>query len=64
MLGIAYTDGKLVERSGKMALAWFREAVRNGYVYSYENAGDLLCEGDNTLKRNLLFGLSQYLGAY
>ena len=33
-----------------MALAWFRESIRNGNIVSYLNAGDLLYEGGVGLK--------------
>lgn len=45
LLGIAYADGgKLCKRNDRLALAWFREAIRNGNIVSYLNAGDLLYE--------------------
>ena len=47
-----------------LSLAWFRESVRNGNVASYLNAGDLLFEGGNNLKKNRMFALVNYLGAY
>ena len=34
----------LCKRNDKLALAWFRESVRNGNASSYLNAGDLLYE--------------------
>jgi hypothetical protein len=54
-----------------LALAWFREAIRNGNVISYLNAADLLYEErpgtqeeQGGLVRNRLFALVNYLGAY
>ena len=45
LLGIAYAEGgKLCKRNDRLALAWFREAIRNGNIVSYLNAGDLLFE--------------------
>jgi TPR repeat protein len=34
----------MCKRNDKLALAWFREAIRNGNLVSYLNAGDLLYE--------------------
>lgn len=48
-----------MKQNKKLALAWFRESVRNGNFVSYLNAGDLLVEMDQRL-----FGLAQFLGAY
>ena len=42
MLGGAYHAGKLVERNDRRALAWLREAVRNGNHISYLAAAELL----------------------
>lgn len=72
LLGIAYAEGgKLCKRNDKLALAWFREAIRNGNIASYLNAGDLLFEDrDGTaeekggLEKNRMFALVNYLGAY
>lgn len=54
-----------------LALAWFRESIRNGNIVSYLNAGDLLFEDrpgtqldKGGLERNRLFALVNYLGAY
>ena len=47
-----------------MALAWFRESIRNGNIVSYLNAGDILFEGGNNVKKNRMFALVNYLGAY
>jgi TPR repeat protein len=71
-LGIAYAEGgKLCKRNDKLALAWFREAIRNGNIVSYLNAGDLLYEErpgtpeeKGGLARSRLFALVNYLGAY
>lgn len=72
MLGIAYADGgRLCKRNDRLALAWFREAIRNGNIVSYLNAGDLLYEDRpgteeerGGLDQNRLFALVMYLGAY
>jgi TPR repeat protein len=64
LLGIALHEGNLTKKNDYLALAWFREAIRNGSVASYLNAGDLLHEGGVGLKRNRLFALVNYLGAY
>ena len=67
MLGIAYHEGKIFRRNDLKALSWFREAVRNGNVVSYLNAGDLLLNGEEKpqgLKRNKLFAFVNFLGAY
>lgn len=63
-IGLMYHQGTLTKRNDYMALAWFREAIRNGNVQSYLNAGDLLYEGGNNLERNRLFALIHYIGAY
>ncbi len=54
-----------------MALAWFREAIRNGNIVSYLNAGDLLYEErpgtpeeKGGIQQNRLFAFVNYLGAY
>ena len=39
---MAYAEGRLTKRNDKLALAWFRESIRNGNIVSYLNAGDLL----------------------
>ena len=64
LLGIAYHEGRLTKKNDFLALAWFREAIRNGNFVSYLNAGDLLYEGGTGLKRNRLYSLVNYLGAY
>jgi TPR repeat protein len=47
-----------------MALAWFREACRNGNIVSYLNVGELLSKGGNDLEPNMHFALGSYLIAY
>jgi TPR repeat protein len=64
LLGIAYFEGRLVKKNDYMALAWFRESIRNGNVLSYLNAGDILFEGGNNVPKNRMFALINYLGAY
>lgn len=72
LLGIAYAEGgRLCKRNDKLSLAWFREAIRNGNIVSYLNAGDLLYEErpgtqeeKGGLERSRLFALVNYLGAY
>jgi TPR repeat protein len=72
LLGIAYADGgRLCKRNDRLALAWFREAIRNGNIVSYLNAGDLLYEDRpgtdeerGGLTRSRMFALVNYLGAY
>jgi TPR repeat protein len=72
LLGIAYAEGgSLCKRNDRLALAWFREAIRNGNIVSYLNAGDLLFEDrpgsdeeKGGLQQNRLFALVNYLGAY
>ncbi len=61
----------MCKRNDKLALAWFREAIRNGNLVSYLNAGDLLYEDrpgtqeeKGGLQKNRLFALVNYLGAY
>lgn len=49
MLGLAYAEGRLVKQNKTMALAWFRESIRNGNPVSYLNAGDLLCESGSKM---------------
>lgn len=72
LLGISYAEGgNLCKRNDRLALAWFRESIRNGNIVSYLNAGDLLFEDrpgtpeeKGGLERNRLFALVNYLGAY
>jgi TPR repeat protein len=72
MTGIIYSEGQLgVKRNDRLALAWFRESIRNGNVTSYLNAADLLFEDrpgteeeKGGLVKNRLFALINYLGAY
>ena len=62
---MAYHKGELVKRDDYLALAWFREAIRNGHIQSYLYAGDLLfSEGNVGLPKNRMFALVNYLGAY
>ena len=68
---MTYADGRLTKRNDKLALAWFRESIRNGNIVSYLNAGDLLyeerpgsSEDKGGLSQNRLFALVNYLGAY
>lgn len=68
---MAYAEGRLTKRNDKLALAWFRESIRNGNIVSYLNAGDLLYlerpgtpEDKGGLTQNRLFALVNYLGAY
>lgn len=64
LLGIALFEGTLTKKDDFLALAWFREAIRNGNVVSYLNAGDILFDGGNNVPKNRLFALVNYLGAY
>lgn len=64
MLGLAYYSGINTRKNLLLALSWFREAVRNGNVSSYLNAGDILYEGGLGVKQNRMFALVNYLGAY
>ena len=58
-------EGELVKKDEFLALAWFREAIRNGNPAPYVEAGNLLYEGDpKVIPRNNLFALVNYLGAY
>ena len=69
---MVYYEGRLVRKNDRLALAWLREATRNGYMPSYALAGDILYEGnvvnklpyDRAVQQNRIFALSQYLGAY
>lgn len=64
-LGLAYHEGVIFKKNDFRALAWFREAIRNGNAPSYYNAGKLLIEGDESqLPRNKLFAFLNFLGAY
>lgn len=45
-LGIAYYNGEVCKKNDRLALAWFREATRNGYSPSYQMAGDILYYGN------------------
>lgn len=71
LLGLTYAEGRLTKRNDRLALAWFRESIRNGNIVSYLNAGDLLFEDRpgtpeerGGLQQNRLFALVNYLGAY
>lgn len=62
---MAFHEGVLFKRDDYLALAWLREAIRNGHATSYYFAGKLLLTADETqLKRNKLFALYSYIGAY
>jgi hypothetical protein len=54
----------MCKRNDALSLAWLRESVRNGNAVSYLNCGDLLYEGGVNLKKNRMFALVNYLGAY
>ncbi len=41
-----YYEGRLVQKNDRLALAWLREAIRNGFAISYYIAGDILYEGN------------------
>ena len=56
--------GEVVEKDDRLALAWFREAIKNGYYFSYVDAGEILTRGGNNIKQNLLFGFAHFLKAY
>jgi len=66
MLGIAYYEGLNTRKNDVLALAWLREAARNGYFPSYQLAGDILFYGtklkslptENSVAKNRLFALT------
>ena len=41
-----YYEGRIAKKNDRLALAWLREATRNGYMPSYHMAGDILNEGN------------------
>lgn len=45
-LGLMYYEGRIAKKNDRLALAWLREATRNGYMPSYHMAGDILNEGN------------------
>ena len=45
-LAMKYHEGKICQKNDRLALAWFREATRNGYMPSYHMAGDILYDGN------------------
>jgi TPR repeat protein len=59
-----YMNGELCKIDYKLALAWHRQACRNGYVLSYEPCGDLLYMGGSNLKKDKVLSLVMYFTAY
>lgn len=59
-----YMSGEICKIDYKMALAWHRQACRNGYVLSYEPCGDLLYLGGSNLKKDKVLSLVMYYTAY
>lgn len=48
----------------KLALAWHRQACRNGFIASYEPCGDILYQGSGTVRKNRVLSLVMYYTAY
>ena len=57
-------SGDICKIDYKLALAWHRQACRNGYVLSYEPCGDLLYLGGSNLKKDKVLSLVMYYTAY
>jgi len=47
-----------------LALAWHRNACKNGYVLSYEPCGDLYYSGGDNLTPNKQMALVMYYAGY
>jgi len=59
-----YENGGVVDKNYKLALAWYRQAVKNGYVAAYEDSARVLDKGGPYLKSNKLMALGFYLQLY
>lgn len=61
-LGTVYMEGIGVEKDGRMAAYWFREAIRKGdYVFAAANLGDLYRKGSDNLPASLSKAFEAYL---
>lgn len=56
--------GSLTPKNYKLALAWYRQAVRNGYIVAYEDSARVLDKGGPQLESNKLMALGYYLSSY
>ena len=63
-LGNEYLKGELCSKNYTKALAWHRQASRNGYILSYEVCGDIFYTGGPGLKQNKSLALIMYFSAY
>ena len=63
-LGNQYISGTLRKKNNLKALAWHRQACRNGYILSYEPCGDIFYNGGFGVKRNKALSLVMYYCAY
>ena len=65
LLGLSYQEGQICEQDDFLALAWYREAIRNGSPAPYIEAGNLLTEGKSkVIQQDNMFGFVNFLGAY
>lgn len=64
ILGNEYIKGELIQKSYYKALAWHRQACKDGYFLSYEVCGDLLNVGGNDLKPDKVLALGMYTNAF
>lgn len=63
-LGNNYISGHWSKRDKLKALAWHRQACRNGYILSYEPCGDLYYTGGDGIKASKSLSLIMYYCAY
>ena len=63
-LGNQYMSGTLRKKNYLKALAWHRQACRNGYILSYEPCGDIFYNGGFGVKKNKALSLVMYYCAY
>ncbi len=64
-LGNSYINNNIdLEKDYYKALAWHRQACRNGYFLSYEICGDLLSHGGQHLKSDKILALAMYNTAF
>jgi len=63
-LGNQYIIGAIRKKNNLKALAWHRQACRNGFILSYEPCGDIFYNGGHGVKRNKALSLVMYYCAY
>ena len=63
-LANCYMSGEICKIDYKLALAWHRQACRNGFILSYEPSGDLLYNGGSNLSKDKILSLVMYYTGY